>query len=281
MRWISGQFTTRVIVLMPVAIAINIVLGYIVQTVLKLPIYLDSIGTIFVGVLAGPLAGAATGVLTNLIWQYAPVIGGGTIGPFAIVAGVIGLLAGLWGYLGVYRPRPAGGSRLVIGALIAAGLAILVVLPLINNPIYQDPEQGGFVSWAVPAAVVIAVIMAVVIAGFIFMRRDLAGLWVAISGVITGIVAALISAPISAIVFGGVTGSGTDLIVAALRQGGADVFTAALGQGFFSDPIDKLITSFVVFIILSNMSGRFLARYPLGDRLIRPAAADDPAPMNT
>ena len=281
MRWISGQFTTRVIVLMPVAIAINIVLGYIVQTVLKLPIYLDSIGTIFVGVLAGPLAGAATGILTNLIWQYAPVIGGGTIGPFAITAGVIGLLAGLWGYLGVYRPRPANGTQLIIGALIAAALAILVVLPLINNPIYQDPNQGGFVDWAVPAAVAIAIIMAVVIAGFMFMRRDLAGLWVAITGVLTGFIAALISAPISAIVFGGVTGSGTDLIVAALRQGGADVFTAALGQGFFSDPIDKLITSFVVFIILSSMSARFLARYPLGDRLTRPAPADDPAPANT
>ena len=46
---------------MPVAIAINIVLGYTVQNVLKLPIYLDSIGTILVGVLAGPLAGALTG----------------------------------------------------------------------------------------------------------------------------------------------------------------------------------------------------------------------------
>ena len=62
MGWISGQFTTRVIVLMPVAIAINIVLGYTIQTVLKLPIYMDSIGTILVGVLAGPLAGALTGV---------------------------------------------------------------------------------------------------------------------------------------------------------------------------------------------------------------------------
>ena len=61
--WIAGQFTTRVIVLIPVAIAINIVLGYTVQTVLKLPIYLDSIGTILVGVLAGPLAGALTGIL--------------------------------------------------------------------------------------------------------------------------------------------------------------------------------------------------------------------------
>ncbi len=54
---LSRQFSTRVIVLMPIAIAINIVLGFTVQTVLNLPIYLDSIGTILVGVLAGPLAG--------------------------------------------------------------------------------------------------------------------------------------------------------------------------------------------------------------------------------
>src|SRR5664280_3570184 len=97
MGWISRQFTTRTIVLIPIAIAINISLGFTVQTVLKLPIYLDSIGTILVGVLAGPIAGALTGVLSNLIWQYAPGIGGGTIGPFAITAGVIGLLAGVWG----------------------------------------------------------------------------------------------------------------------------------------------------------------------------------------
>ena len=277
MGWISRQFTTRVIVLIPVAIAINIVLGYTVQTVLKLPIYLDSIGTIFVGVLAGPLAGLVTGVLSNLIWQYAPVIGGGTIGPFAIVAGVIGFLAGMWGYLGVFRPRPASGIQLLIAAIIAAVLAILVVLPLINNPIYLDPNLGGFVSWAVPAAIAIAVIVAVVVAAFIYVRRDLAGLWVAIAGIITGVVAALISAPISAIVFGGVTGSGTDLIVAALRQGGADVLQASLGQGFFSDPIDKLITSFVVFLVLVSLSPRFLARFPLGERVTRPAEAGTPS----
>src|SRR5256885_8202441 len=97
MDWLSRQFSTRVIVLMPIAIAINIVLGVTVQQYLKLPIYLDSIGTILVGVLAGPIPGALTGILSNLIWQYAPVIGGGTIGPFAITAAVIGLLAGLWG----------------------------------------------------------------------------------------------------------------------------------------------------------------------------------------
>src|SRR3954453_165674 len=121
----GGQFSTRVITLMPVAIAINIVLGYTVQSVLKLPIYLDSIGTILVGVLAGPLAGALTGILSNLIWQYAPGIGGGTIGPFAVTAGVIGLLAGLWGRLGVYRSRPASGRQLLLAALVGAALVVL------------------------------------------------------------------------------------------------------------------------------------------------------------
>ena len=270
MNWISRQFTTRVIVLIPVAIAINIVLGYTVQTVLKLPIYLDSIGTIFVGVLAGPLAGALTGVLSNLIWQYAPVIGGGTIGPFAVTAGVIGLLAGLWGYLGVFRPRPASGSQLTLAAILAAIIVVVVVLPIINNSAYTDPNIGAYPSWVYLAAIVIAVIVAVVVAGFIYMRRDLAGLWVAIAGIVTGIVAAIVSAPISAVVYEGVTGSGTDLIVAALRRGGSDVFQASLGQGLFSDPIDKTITSFVVYMILFSLSARFVARFPLGERLTRP-----------
>jgi hypothetical protein len=281
MNWISRQFTTRVIVLIPVAIAINIVLGYTVQTVLKLPIYLDSIGTIFVGVLAGPLAGALTGILSNLIWQYAPVIGGGTIGPFAITAGVIGLLAGIWGYLGVFRPRPASGSQLTLAAIVAAALAIVVVLPILNNKDYTNPDIGGYPDWVYVAAMVIAIVVALTVGAFIYLRRDLAGLWVAVAGILTGVIAAIVSAPISAIAFGGVTGSGTDLLVAALRQGGADVLQASLGQGLFSDPIDKLITSFVVFLILISLSPRFLARFPLGERLTRPTSPSLPSMGDT
>ena len=269
----GGQFSTRVITLMPVAIAINIVLGVVVQQVLKLPIYLDSIGTILVGVLAGPLAGLATGVLTNLIWQYAPGIGGGTIGPFAITAGVIGLLAGVWGRLGVYRSRPSSGSQLTLSAIVGAALVILIVLPILNNPAYTDPNIGGYPDWVYTAAIIIAVVAALAVAAFILIRRDLAGLWVAGAGAITGIVAAFVSAPIAAYVFGGVTGSGADVIVAALRQGGADVFSASLGQGLFSDPIDKTITSFVVFIILGSLSTRVVSRFPNGERLTTEAYA--------
>ena len=264
MSW--GRFDTRTITLMPIAIAINIVLGFTVQSVLKLPIYLDSIGTILVGVLAGPIPGAVTGALSNLIWQYAPGIGGGTIGPFAIVAAVIGLMAGFWGQLGIYRSRPATGTQLLLYALVAAAIVVLLAVPILGNPAYTDPNIGGYPDWVYTAAIVVAAIAAIGVAAFIYLRRDLAGFWVAVAGVITGIVAAFVSAPIAAIVFGGVTGSGTDLLVAALRQGGADVFNAALGQGLFSDPIDKTITSFVVFVILTSLSHRLIARFPLGER---------------
>ena len=84
--------------------------------------------------------------------------------------------------------------------------------------------------------------------------------------------AALVSAPIAAYVFGGVTGSGVDVIVAALRQGGADVLSASVGQGLISDPIDKTITSFVVFVIIASLSPRLLARFPNGERLTATAA---------
>jgi hypothetical protein len=272
-RWVSRQFTTRVIVLMPVAIAINIVLGYTVQSVLKLPIYVDSIGTILVGCVAGPLPGAATGILSNLIWQYSPVIGGSSIGPFAVTAGVIGFMAGIWGYLGVFRSRPASGLRLIVPAAIAIAIIILLAARMYTIPQYSDPGMG-YPSWVNVAIVVIGAAASISVALFVYLRRDAGGAWVAVAGALTGVVAAIVSAPIAAVVYGGVTGAGTDVIVAALRQGGADVYNASLGQGLLSDPIDKTITSFVVFLILAGASPRFLARFPLGDRLVRAEASD-------
>lgn len=271
MTWLSSQFSTRVIVLMPVAIALNIVVGFTVQKVLTLPIYLDSIGTILVGVLAGPIAGALTGILSNLIWQYAPVIGpGSNIGPFAITAGVIGLLAGLWGRFGVFRPRPAEGSRLYMAALVGAAIVVLLAWRIYTSPAYGDPING-YPAWVYAAIIGTGVIATLAVAGFVLVRRDAGGAWVAVAGALTGIVGAIVSAPIAAIVYGGVTGSGTDLIVLALRQGGQDVMNASLGQGLFSDPIDKTITFFVVFIVLASLSSRFLARFPSGERAIAEA----------
>ena len=186
MNDIKEQFNTITLVMIPVAIAINLAVG---QLVLALPIYLDSIGTVLVGVLAGGWAGALTGLLANIIWGF---LGNPTYVPFAAVAAVIGLLAAFFARL------------------------------------------GWFKSW-----------------------------WkVLLGGLLTGLVAALLSAPISAYVFGGVTGAGTDALVAFFRSAGEGVLGASFAQGAVSDPLDKAITFLLVWLIIRALPKRFLARFP-------------------
>ena len=64
---LKKDFSTMTIALMATAIVLNMVLGQVVS-MLKLPIFLDSIGTVLVGILAGPWAGGLTGLITNLLW---------------------------------------------------------------------------------------------------------------------------------------------------------------------------------------------------------------------
>jgi hypothetical protein len=130
----SRDLSTATLTLIPVAIAINIAVGSI-AVALRLPIYLDSIGTVLVGVLAGPWAGALTGLLSNLIWSLLPVPGGA--GPvaafFAPVAGVIGLMAGFWGTRGVFRLRAEDarvGGFLALATGIAGSLVVLLVIQM-------------------------------------------------------------------------------------------------------------------------------------------------------
>jgi energy-coupling factor transport system substrate-specific component len=96
---LKKEFSTFTFVLIAVAIVLNIVVGQLVS-LLKLPVFLDSIGTVLVGVLAGPWAGGLTGLLTNLIWG---VISSPVAAAFAPVAMVIGIVAGLCARWGLFR----------------------------------------------------------------------------------------------------------------------------------------------------------------------------------
>ena len=281
---ITRQFDTRTLVLMPIAIAFNIILGQAVGTALKIPIYLDSIGTILVGALAGPIPGALTGLLSNLLWSYAvpPPFHSDISGAFAIVAAAIGLLAGFFGRMGWLRPRPNRSmSELAVGAVIAVVLIVVMAYlsylgytAILGNPdLNPTPGQGEF--FGLPLFTLLGYLALLLVAGtaiglilLLVLRRDLTAAYVVVAGVVTGLVAAAISAPISANVFGGVTGAGTDFLVLAFRQAGADISAATLGQGLISDPIDKVTTFFVVYLILSAMAVRTKARFPQGEKLV-------------
>lgn len=63
---IWDDFTLITILLIPIGIAVNVI-GNTLAVILGLPMYLDTIGTIFIGIIAGPWVGAITGLLTNIV----------------------------------------------------------------------------------------------------------------------------------------------------------------------------------------------------------------------
>jgi hypothetical protein len=278
---LSRQFTTRTYLLMAIGIAVNVILGQTVAAALKIPIYLDSIGTILVGVLCGPVAGAVTGGLGNVLWSYVipPPFQYQPAAAFAITAVAIGVIAGLAGRAGFLRPRPdRSTSELLLGGLITVTLigamavaAVIGYQAVFGTEVSLLPNEGVEWYFLVLAWLALALVVGAVVGLFalLLLRRDLTAAYVVVAGVFTGVIAALISAPIAAGVFGGVTASGTDFLVAAFRQAGADVQAATTGQGLISDPIDKVTTFFTVYLILQAMANRFKARFPQGERVLQ------------
>lgn len=120
------RLPTATIAMVPVAIALNIVVGQIVA-VLGLPVYLDSIGTVLVSALAGPAAGVVTGILTNVIWglTLSPIAL-----PFAVVQVVIGVMAGYGARFGVFRhiwlAPIAGAVTGIVAAIVSAPISAFV-----------------------------------------------------------------------------------------------------------------------------------------------------------
>lgn len=119
---IQKEFTTMTWVLIPVAIAINLTIGQIVL-VLKLPVYLDSIGTVLVGVICGPWAGALTGALSNII---AGIILDPGWFPWFPVAAVIGATAGVMANIGYFK----NWWKVVVSGFIIAVAATIVGTPI-------------------------------------------------------------------------------------------------------------------------------------------------------
>lgn len=160
------------------AIAINIVLG-IVMAMVKFPVYLDTIGTIFIAIYFGPWYGAAVGGLTNFLTA---LLNGMTDMPFMLVN-------------------------------IAIGLVV----------------------------------------GFIFLKAKFTLVNVVLAGILAGIVAPIIGTPIGIAVYGGLTGTISDVAVIWLKQSGASIFAASFIPKLVNNLIDKVGSCLIIYMLIKAM----------------------------
>jgi len=160
------------------AVAINIVLG-ILTSMLKLPIYLDTIGTVVTAVLVGPLAGAVVGACTNIITGFIYSI---QDIPFLLVNVAVALVAGFI----------AKKFKFTLISAIICGLILSVLCPLIGTPI------GIFI-------------------------------------------------------YGGLTGTVTDVIVMALKNSGSDIFAASFVAKVANNLLDKVGTCIIAFVLIQRL----------------------------
>lgn len=182
------KFSNKQIALMGMLIALNVTIGGIVH-VIKVPIFLDAIGTIIASLVIGLVPGIIVGVFSFLI------------------------------------------SSVLI------------------NPVYV---------WFIGTQAVISVFIYVVasrFSAFKSIKRVIP--WGIALGVITGIV----SAPVIVFVFGGVAGSGRDLITAGLISTGQQIYKAVILSGAASEPVDKLLQTLAAFYVIRSLPQRVLSQF--------------------
>lgn len=118
----SLKFTTASLVLIPAAVGINYI-GKLFAGALKLPLWLDSIGTVLASMLSGPIIGAICGAINNIIY-------GLTMDPvsfiYALTSIAIGIAVGIMAYKGWIKN---------IGKAIVVGLVAALVAAIVSTPI--------------------------------------------------------------------------------------------------------------------------------------------------
>lgn len=137
------KFDAACFVLIPACIGINY-LGKLFASLLKLPLWLDSIGTCIGGVLGGPIIGGICGAMNNLIYGF--TVGDNITLIYALTSLGIGVAAGVMARLGFMKTFP----KALLTACVAGGVAVLISTPL--NIIFWGGTTGNIWGDALFAA---------------------------------------------------------------------------------------------------------------------------------
>lgn len=130
----SFRFSTAALVLIPAAVGINYI-GKLFAGILKLPLWLDSIGTVLASMLAGPIIGAIAGAINNIIY-------GLTVDPISFVYGLSSVFIGLVAGVLAHKGWIASWTKAVV-----VGLAVGITAVIISTPInvgFWGGQTGNF-----------------------------------------------------------------------------------------------------------------------------------------
>ncbi|RKD30844.1 ECF transporter S component [Lacrimispora algidixylanolytica] len=128
-KWNAACF-----VLIPACIGINY-LGKLFASVLKLPLWLDSIGTCIGGILGGPIIGGICGAANNLIFGF--TTGDSITLVYALTSLGIGAAVGIMARLGHMKTL----SGALLTACVAGFTAVVISTPL--NLIFWGGTTGN------------------------------------------------------------------------------------------------------------------------------------------
>lgn len=118
----SLKLSTASLVLIPAAVGINYI-GKMIASVLKLPLWLDAIGTVLAAMLGGPIVGAISGAINNIIY-------GLTMDPISFIYALTNMAIGL--AVGVMAAK---GWITNIKNAVLVGLVAAVVATVVSTPI--------------------------------------------------------------------------------------------------------------------------------------------------
>lgn len=130
----ATKWNAATIVLIPVCIGINF-LGKMFASALKLPLWLDAIGTCIGAVLGGPIIGGLCGAINNLV--YGLIIGDNIIIIYLFTSLGIGIAAGIMARLGFMKSFP----KSLLTACAAGFAAVVISTPL--NVIFWGGTTGN------------------------------------------------------------------------------------------------------------------------------------------
>ncbi len=205
------KLTSFQLCLVAMAVGVNVAGGQL-ALLLKLPIYLDSVGTILTGALLGPWLGMVPNLLSGIIM-------GMTTDIYSLYFAPVGMITGFMAGL-VWKKWLGGGGRAAAGETAGAGGTAEV------------RRKAGAGGTAAPGR-----------------KLWLAALAVAVPGT-------MVSSTICAAVFGGITSSGSTVLVQLLARTPLGMTASIFLVQIVTDYADRAVSMFLV--------ARFLRALPAG-----------------